>query len=324
MRKRIAFCTGATGQDFSHLAELLLEKEYKVYGMVRRVSTPRFDNIRHIINDIEIVQGDLTDQNSLDYLVRKIEPDEIYNLGAMSQVHVSFSQPELTMNVDGLGPLRLMESMRKFHPTAKFYQASTSEMFSGDPSQAPQDENTPLSPRSPYGIAKLFAHHCVRIYRESYGLFTCAGILFNHEGPRRGIEFVTRKITNYVGNISHWHDDETPKLKLGNLASSRDWGYAGDYVRGMWLMLQQEKPDDFVLATGETHTIREFLREAFSYIEEDMWKFIEIDETLLRPNEVHVLCGNPAKAKRVLGWQPTVGFEELVKIMVEADIEAAR
>ena len=312
-----AIITGITGQDGSYLAELLLDKGYDVYGLVRRLSTPNITRIEHIISEIELVEGDLTDQSSLDYAMRRVKPDEVYNLAAQSFVGTSWTQPVLTGDVTGLGVIRVLESVRNNCPDSRVYQASSSEMF-GKVIETPQNENTPFYPRSPYGFAKVYGYWACINYRESYGMHVSNGILFNHESPRRGIEFVTRKITDAVARIKLGMIDE---LRLGNLDAKRDWGYAGDYVEAMWLMLQQEEPDDYVIATGETHSVREFVEQAFESVGLDWEKYVVIDPKFVRPAEVELLLGDASKAKRILGWEPKVKFEELVSMMVKADIE---
>ncbi|MBM3278478.1 MAG: GDP-mannose 4,6-dehydratase [Candidatus Handelsmanbacteria bacterium] len=309
--------TGITGQDGSYLAEFLLEKGYRVCGLVRRSSTINLERIRHIQDHLEIVSGDLLDQNSLVAALTKAQPDEVYNLGAQSFVPVSFEQPLLTGEITALGVPRLLEAIRTANPKIRFYQASTSELF-GKVRETPQTENTPFYPRSPYGVAKAYAHWITINYRESYDLYACAGILFNHESPRRGLEFVTRKITHGVARIKLGLDRE---LRLGNLEARRDWGFAGDYVEAMWLMLQQEQPDDFVIATGEDHTIREFCEVAFARAGLNWQDHVVVDERFFRPAEVHILRGDPGKASRVLGWKPKVTFAELVGMMVDRDLE---
>lgn len=317
MAKKKAFITGVTGQDGSYLSEFLLSKDYEVYGMVRRASVERFDRIEHIKDRMHLVQGDLTDQSSLDEAVKTIMPDEIYNLAAQSFVPTSWNQPTLTGEVTGMGATRLLESVRKIKPDARFYQASSSEMF-GKVREVPQDELTPFHPRSPYGVAKVYAHFITVNYRESYNMYACSGILFNHESPRRGLEFVTRKITNGVARIKLGLMNE---LRLGNLDAKRDWGFAGDYVEAMWLMLQQDEPDDFVVATGETHSVREFVELAFGAAGLDWKKYVVIDPKFIRPAEVELLIGSPKKAKEKLGWTPKVDFEELVRRMYESDLD---
>jgi GDPmannose 4,6-dehydratase len=320
MRK--AFITGITGQDGRHLAEFLHGKGYKVYGMMKGQNNPRAEMLRDEFPFIEIVPGDLTDLTSLVTALEYVQPDEFYNLGAISFVAMSFNQAELTANVTGLGVLRALEAVRMVggaqNNPIRFYQASSSEMF-GKVREVPQTEMTPFHPRSPYGVAKVFGHNITMNYRESYGLYACSGILFNHEGPRRGLEFVTRKITNTAARIKLGVDKE---LVLGNTDAKRDWGYAGDYVKAMWLMLQQDEPDDYVIATGETHSIEEFLTLAFDKVGLGDWRpYVRHDAKFLRPAEVDLLIGDPAKAKAKLGWQPEVNFEQLVSMMVEHDLE---
>jgi GDPmannose 4,6-dehydratase len=320
MRK--AFITGITGQDGRHLAEFLHGKGYKVYGMMKGQNNPRAEMLRDEFPFIEIVPGDLTDLTSLVTALEYVQPDEFYNLGAISFVAMSFNQAELTANVTGLGVLRALEAVRMVggaqNNPIRFYQASSSEMF-GKVREVPQTEMTPFHPRSPYGVAKVFGHHITMNYRESYGLYACSGILFNHEGPRRGLEFVTRKITNTAARIKLGVEKE---LVLGNTDAKRDWGYAGDYVKAMWLMLQQDEPDDYVIATGETHSIEEFLTLAFDKAGLGDWRpYVRHDAKFLRPAEVDLLIGDPAKAKAKLGWQPEVNFEQLVAMMVEHDLE---
>jgi GDPmannose 4,6-dehydratase len=320
MRK--AFITGITGQDGRHLAEFLHGKGYKVYGMMKGQNNPRAEMLRDEFPFIEIVPGDLTDLTSLVTALEYVQPDEFYNLGAISFVAMSFNQAELTANVTGLGVLRALEAVRMVggaqNNPIRFYQASSSEMF-GKVREVPQTELTPFHPRSPYGVAKVFGHNITMNYRESYGLYACSGILFNHEGPRRGLEFVTRKITNTAARIKLGVEKE---LVLGNTDAKRDWGYAGDYVKAMWLMLQQDEPDDYVIATGETHSIEEFLTLAFDKVGLGDWKpYVRHDAKFLRPAEVDLLIGDPAKAKAKLGWQPEVNFEQLVAMMVEHDLE---
>jgi GDPmannose 4,6-dehydratase len=315
-----ALITGITGQDGSYLAELLLEKGYEVFGIVRRSSVKKFDRIETIIDDIELVEGDLTDQSSLDSVIHAVQPDEVYNLAAQSFVPVSWNQPVLTGDVTGLGVIRILEAIRKHRPTAKFLQASSSEMF-GKVRETPQTEKTAFYPRSPYGAAKVFGHYITVNYRESYGLFACSAMGFNHESPRRGMEFVTRKVTHQVARIKC---GLARKLMMGNLDAKRDWGFAGDYVHAMWLMLQQAEPEDYVLATGKTHSIRDLLEIAFSAVGLDWQDYVEIDPKLIRPAEVDVLSGDATKAWEKLGWKPRVGFEELIKMMVQADLEAVQ
>ncbi|MBZ0221338.1 MAG: GDP-mannose 4,6-dehydratase [Candidatus Methylomirabilis sp.] len=312
-----ALITGITGQDGSYLAEFLLSKGYEVYGMVRRSSIDKFERIEHIREKVRLVQGDLMDQSSLDEAVKGIMPDEIYNLAAQSFVPTSWNQPTLTGEFTGLGTTRVLEAIRRIKPDTRFYQASSSEMF-GKVREVPQNELTPFHPRSPYGVAKVYGHYITVNYRESYDIFACSGILFNHESPRRGLEFVTRKITNGAARIKLGLATE---LRLGNLDAKRDWGFAGDYVESMWMMLQQGAPDDYVVATGDTHTVREFVELAFDRAGLDWKKHVVIDPAFFRPAEVELLVGDPAKAKAVLGWKPRVSFEELVRMMVDADIE---
>jgi GDPmannose 4,6-dehydratase len=314
---RKAFITGITGQDGSYLAEILLEKGYEVYGMVRRSSSFNTARIDHIFGDVELVFGDLTDASSLNQLMRTIRPDEVYNLGAQSHVRVSFDIPEYTADVDALGTLRLLDAIREEGVQCRFYQASSSEMF-GKVAEVPQKETTPFHPRSPYGVGKVFSYWITRNYREAYRMFAVNGILFNHESPRRGPTFVTRKVTRAVGAILRGEQNE---LYLGNLDAKRDWGFARDYMEGAWRMLQAEDPDDFVLATGETHSIRELLDEAFGYAGLDWEQYVKIDERYFRPAEVDLLIGDYSKAKEKLGWEPTVRFQELIRMMVDHDRE---
>lgn len=312
-----AVITGITGQDGSYLAELLLDKGYDVYGLVRRLSTPNITRIEHIICDIELVEGDLTDQSSMENIMHRINPDEVYNLAAQSFVGTSWTQPVLTGDVTGLGVVRLLESVRHNCPDSHVYQASSSEMF-GKVSESPQNEKTKFHPRSPYGFAKVYGYWACINYRESYGMHISNGILFNHESPRRGIEFVTRKITDAAARIKLGMANE---LRLGNLDAKRDWGYAGDYVEAMWLILQQEEPDDYVIATGEAHSVREFVERAFDSVGLDWEKYVVVDPKFVRPAEVELLLGDASKAKRVIGWEPKVTFEELVTMMVEAEMK---
>jgi GDPmannose 4,6-dehydratase len=314
--RRRALVTGITGQDGSYLAEFLLEKDYDVFGLVRRSSTVNFERIEHIQDDINLLSGDLLDQNSLMFAIDKAQPQEVYNLGAQSFVPASWEQPLLTGEITGLGTTRLLEAIRSTDPSIRFYQASTSELF-GKVQESPQSETTPFYPRSPYGVSKMYAHWITINYRESYDLFACAGILFNHESPRRGLEFVTRKISNGVARIKHGLTD---KLALGNLDARRDWGFAGDYVRAMWMMLQENSPDDYVIATGHDRTIREFCEVAFCVADLDWEDHVVIDERFLRPAEVEILTGDPTKAQEALGWRPEVSFEEMVRLMVENDL----
>jgi len=315
-----ALITGITGQDGSYLAEFLLEKGYRVIGMVRRTSTLNFQRIRHIQNQIELVQGDLLDEISLITILHEHRPDEVYNLAAQSFVQTSWQQPVFTGKVTALGVTRLLDAVRTVDKNIRFYQASSSEMF-GKVRSVPQDENTPFYPRSPYGVAKVYAHWITINYRESYDLFACSGILFNHESPRRGLEFVTRKVTNGAARIKLGMADE---LRLGNLEAQRDWGYAGDYVEAMWLMLQQDTPDDYVVGTGETHSVRELCQAAFSYLDLDWEKYVVQDPKFYRPAEVDLLISDASKARRILGWQPKVSFEKLVQMMVDSDLEALK
>jgi GDPmannose 4,6-dehydratase len=317
---RKAFITGITGQDGSYLAELLLEKGYEVHGLVRRSSSFNTWRIDHIRDRIALHYGDLVDQNSLLRTLSAVAPDEVYNLAAQSHVKVSFEMPEYTTDVTGQGVLRLLDAVHDLKLPARVYQAGSSEMF-GLVQETPQSERTPFYPRSPYGVSKVFGHWMAVNYRESYGIHVSNGILFNHESPRRGENFVTRKITMGLAAIKQGRAKE---LRLGNLDAKRDWGFAGDYVEAMWRMLQQEKPDDYVIATGETHSVREFVEESFGYAGLDWKKHVVIDEKYFRPAEVDLLLGDPTKAKKALGWQPKVGFKELVKLMVDADMEGQR
>jgi GDPmannose 4,6-dehydratase len=320
MGRKRALITGITGQDGSYLAEFLLEKGYEVIGMVRRTSTINFERIRHIQDRITLVQGDLLDQSSLIDILREHRPHEVYNLAAQSFVPTSFKQPVLTGEFTALGVTRLLEAIRLVDPTIRFYQASSSEMF-GKVREVPQNENTPFHPRSPYGVAKVYAHWITVNYRESYGMFAVSGICFNHESPRRGLEFVTRKITYTAAKIKLGLAHE---LRLGNLEARRDWGYAPDYVQAMWLMLQQDEPEDYVIATGETHSVREFVELAFDYLGLDWKKYVVVDPALYRPADVDLLVGDATKARTKLGWAPSVTFEQLVKIMVDADLELVK
>ena len=362
MKKAIIF--GITGQDGSYLAELLIERGYSVTGITRRVSVPTLDRISHILPKIKIVEGDITDAFSVSNVIKEEEPDEIYNLAAQSHVGTSFKQPSLTWDVTAGGVMNILEAIRysSRKDDIKFYQASSSEMFGKNYNLREgfaemikyQDEKTPFMPQSPYAIAKLAAHHLVRNYRDSYGIFACSGILFNHESERRGEKFVTRKITKWIGEFVRWHQENPtvfqncqlqeyenldtdyiytegksgpkfPKLRLGNLDAKRDWGHAEDYVRGMWQMVQHETPNDYVVATGETHSVREFLDIAFRHIGIDDWQhLVVIDPEFYRPAEVDYLLGIPAKAKRVLGWEPHISFEQLVERMVDSDVETTR
>lgn len=320
-----ALITGITGQDGRHLAELLLEKDYEVYGLIRGQHNPKRAIVEAEVPGARLLEGDLTDQVSLISAIQKCQPDEVYNLGAMSFVSLSWNQPELTGNVTGLGALRVLEAIRNVQGSnssagntsgIRFYQASSSEMFGAAP--APQSESTLFHPRSPYGVAKVFAHHITVNYRESYAMFACSGILFNHEGPRRGPEFVTRKISKAVARIKLGLQE---RLTLGNIESKRDWGYAGDYVEAMWLMLQQERPDDFVIGTGQCHSVRDFAEAAFKCVGLEWEQYVDLDTSLLRPAEVDVLQGDASKARKALGWSPKVNFDGLVSLMVEKDLE---
>ncbi len=313
---KVALITGITGQDGSYLAEFLLEQGYRVIGMTRRSSTLNFERIAHIQDKIELVAGDLLDQTSLQSVLQETRPDEVYNLAAQSFVQTSFSQAVLTGETTALGVTRLLDAIRHCVPDARFYQASSSEMF-GKVQEVPQRESTPLYPRSPYGVAKVYGHWLTVNYRESYNMHANSGILFNHESPRRGLEFVTRKITNTVASIHHGLAKE---LRLGNLDAQRDWGFARDYVRAMWMMLQQESPGDFVVATGETHEVREFAKLAFEAVDLDWEKYVVIDERFMRPAEVDLLVGDPSKAQNVLGWRRETSFQQLVSMMVESDV----
>jgi len=320
-----ALITGITGQDGSYLAELLLEKGYQVWGIIRRSSSFHTGRIDHLYKDphenpqLRLVYGDLTDGSNLSTIINKIKPDEVYNLGAQSHVRVSFDMPIYTVNADAIGTLRLLEAIRSSDKPVKFYQASSSEMY-GKAVEIPQTEKTPFHPRSPYGCAKLYSFWQTVNYREAYGLFACNGILFNHESPRRGETFVTRKITRAATRIKLGLQD---KLYLGNLDAKRDWGFAGDYVEAMWLMLQQDKPDDFVIATGECHSVREFVEAAFGHLDLDWHKYVEIDPRYFRPSEVDHLQGDASKAKQILNWKPKVSFSDLVRMMVDADMRSA-
>jgi GDPmannose 4,6-dehydratase len=366
MTNRIALITGITGQDASYLSELLLNKDYKVYGIKRRSSTDTTWRISHLFNNpnFEVMEGDITDMSSVTSIVSKIKPDELYNLAAMSHVYTSFEQPAYTFNVNAKGPLYLLESIRHFSPATKFYQASTSELFGNnydvdETGKKYQDENTKLSANSPYSLAKLTAHYLVELYHKSYGIYACAGILHNHESPRRGEEFVTRKITQWIGNFVKWRNKcsnggilvasyskdwlvfdkeeiylagrlnkeqgfQFPRLRLGNLNAYRDWGHSKDYVEAMYLMMQQEKPDIFVISTDKAHSVKDFCKLAFSHININNWEdYIIIDPKFYRPLEVDYLCGRSTKARETLKWEPKISFEELVKEMVDSDIERA-
>jgi GDPmannose 4,6-dehydratase len=315
---KTALVTGITGQDGSYLAELLLEKGYRVVGMTRRTSTEVHERIEHIVDDVEILSGDLLDQSSITSIVNDVSPDEIYNLAAQSFVPASWRQPVLTGEFTALGVTRVLEAIRQVNPSIRFYQASSSEMF-GNTVESPQNEKTAFYPRSPYGVAKVYAHWITVNYRESYGLFACSGICFNHESPRRGKEFVTRKISDGVARIKLGLAHE---LRLGNLDAHRDWGYAGDYVRAMWMMLQRDEPDDYVIATGRAHSVRDFARIAFEVAGLGSYEpYVVVDPRFVRPAEVDRLIGDASKAKRTLGWDPHVSFERLVAMMVESDIK---
>lgn len=315
-----ALITGITGQDGSYLAEYLLGKGYKVFGLTRRSSTVVTDRISHLTDKVALISGDLLDQPSLVEAMEIAQPDEIYNLAAQSFVQTSWNQPVLTAEFTATGVTRVLEAMKKVAPKARFYQASSSEMF-GKVQAVPQVEGTPFYPRSPYGVAKLYGHWITINYRESFNLHASSGILFNHESPRRGIEFVTRKITHHVAMIKNGLANE---LRLGNLDARRDWGFAGDYVEAMWLMLQQDRPDDYVIATNETHTVQEFVELAFGFADLDWKKYVKIDERFMRPAEVDLLIGDPAKAKKVLKWEPKTSFKELVKMMVDSDLSLVK
>lgn len=315
-----ALITGITGQDGSYLADFLLAQGYDVVGMVRRTSTINFHRIAHIQNKINLVSGDLLDQVSMIHILEEHRPDEVYNLAAQSFVQTSWNQPVFTGEVTALGVTRLLDAIRTVDPKTRFYQASSSEMF-GKVVEVPQKESTPLYPRSPYGVAKVYGHWITINYRESYDMHATSGILFNHESPRRGLEFVTRKITHHVAKIKMGLTNE---LRLGNLDSRRDWGFAGDYVKAMWLMLQQDNPDDYVVATGETHSVEEFLNEAFGCVDLDWHDYVVQDPRFMRPAEVDLLVGDPSKAGRDLGWEPVVTFSQLVKMMVDADLKLVK
>jgi len=322
LTQKTALITGITGQDGSYLAEFLLEKGYHVVGMVRRSSTVNFDRIAHLQEKetLDIVQGDLLDQMSLIDILRETRPSEVYNLAAQSFVPTSWRQPVLTGEFTALGVTRMLDAIRIVNPEIRFYQASSSEMF-GKVVEVPQTEKTPFYPRSPYGVAKVYGHWITINYRESYNLFACSGILFNHESPRRGLEFVTHKVTNAAARIKLGLQQE---VRLGNLEARRDWGYAGDYVRAMWLMLQQDQPDDYVIASGQTHSVRELCDVAFSYLDMNYEDYVVIDEKFYRPAEVDLLVGDAGKGKKQLGWEPTISFKELIAMMVEADLAVLR
>jgi GDPmannose 4,6-dehydratase len=314
-----ALITGITGQDGSYLAELLLAKGYKVYGLVRRSSTINIERIAHILKDITLLSGDLLDQTSIANAIRQSQPDEIYNLAAQSFVATSWNQPELTGQFTALGVTRILEAVKTENPKIRFYQASSSEMFGSTP--PPQNEQTAFHPRSPYGVSKVYGHYATINYRESYGMFACSGILFNHESPRRGLEFVTRKVSNAVAQIKLGLLD---KMTIGNLEAKRDWGYAGDYVRAMWMMLQEDRPQDWVIATGDSRSVRELVDVAFKIVGLNYHDYITIDPALLRPAEVDYLCGDSSRAREALGWAPEVHFEQLVQAMVEEDLRRNR
>jgi GDPmannose 4,6-dehydratase len=317
MAQKVALITGITGQDGSYLAEFLLSKGYRVCGMVRRASVENFERINHIRGKIELFQGDLLDQYSLISVLKEVRPTELYNLAAQSFVPTSWNQPVLTSEFTALGVTRMLESIRLVDPSIRFYQASSSEMY-GRVREVPQGELTPFYPRSPYGVAKVYGHYITVNYRESYDLFAVSGILFNHESPRRGLEFVTRKVTDGVARIKLGLAQE---LRLGNLEARRDWGFAGDYVEAMWLMLQQNEPDDYVIATGETHTVQRLVEVAFSHAGLDWQRYVKLDPKFLRPAEVDLLIGDPSKAQKKLGWKPKVSFEHMIQMMVDADVE---
>jgi GDPmannose 4,6-dehydratase len=318
MAKRTALITGITGQDGSYLAEFLLEKGYRVAGTVRRSSSENFSRIDHIREKVWLEQADLLDQYSLLDVIKRVEPDEVYNLAAMSFVPTSWTQPVLTTEFDAVGVTRILEAIRLANPSIRFYQASSSEMF-GKVREVPQRESTAFHPRSPYGVAKVYGHYITVNYRESYGLFACSGILFNHESPRRGLEFVTRKVTDGVARVKLGLADD---LRLGNLEARRDWGFAGDYVKAMWLMLQQEQADDYVVATGEQHTVGELVEIAFAHVGLDWQKYVRQDPAFYRPAEVDTLLGDASKARDELGWEPECSFEQLVQMMVDSDLAA--
>jgi GDPmannose 4,6-dehydratase len=317
---KVALITGITGQDGSYLAEFLLSKEYKVYGVIRRSSTINFERLDHLQDQIELIPGDLLDQNSLISALKQSHPQEVYNLASQSFVPTSWNQPVLTGEFTALGVTRMLEAVRVVDPGIRFYQASSSEMF-GMVRESPQTEKTPFYPRSPYGVAKLYGHWITVNYRESYDLYACSGILFNHESPRRGIEFVSRKVTYGAARIKMGLQQ---KLKIGNVEAERDWGFAGDYVQAIWMMLQRDEPDDYVIATGVTHTVRRLLEIAFGCLDLDYREFIEMDPALLRPAEVFHLLGDSSKAARELGWKPKVSFEQLITMMVEEDMAKLR
>ncbi|MCQ6274864.1 GDP-mannose 4,6-dehydratase [Bacillus sp. V3B] len=314
---KTALITGITGQDGSYLAEFLLSKGYKVYGLKRRTATPNVGNIKHLLDQIELISGDLLDLPSLMKAIKISSPDEVYNLAAQSFVADSWEQSIYTGEATALSVTNMLEAIKLTNPDIRFYQASSSEMF-GKVVEIPQKETTPFYPRSPYAVAKVYGHWITVNYRESYDMYTCSGILFNHESPRRGLQFVTRKVTDAVARIKLGLQKE---LRLGNLDAKRDWGYAGDYVKAMWMMLQQDEPNDFVIATGETHSVKELVEVAFNYVDLDWEKYVVQDPKLIRPAEVDLLLGNPQKAKEKLGWKPEVSFEELVKMMIDSDLK---
>ena len=316
MDKR-ALVTGITGQDGSYLAEFLLGKGYHVVGMVRRASVERFERIEQLRDRVELIQGDLTDQSSLDIAVRDLQPDEVYNLAAQSFVPTSWNQPVMTGDVTGMAVTRILEAVKKYRPEARFYQASSSEMF-GKVLETPQTERTPFYPRSPYGVSKVYGHYITVNYRESYGMFACSGILFNHESERRGLEFVSRKVSDGVARIVA---GKAKRLKMGNLDARRDWGFAGDYVDAMWRMLQRDQPGDYVVATGVSHSVRDLVEVAFRCVGLDWQEYVDIDSKFIRPAEVDTLVGDASRAREEIGWEPTVSFEQLVEMMVRADLK---
>jgi len=320
MSKKVALITGITGQDGSYLAELLLEKGYKVYGMVRRASVENYERINHLKGKVDLIQGDLLDPYSLISILKESKPTEVYNLAAQSFVPTSWNQPVLTSEFTALGATRLLEAIRLVNKDIRFYQASSSEMY-GKVRETPQSELTPFYPRSPYGVAKVYGHYITVNYRESYDLFATSGILFNHESPRRGLEFVTRKVTDGVARIKLGLSKE---LRLGNLDAKRDWGFAGDYVKAMWLMLQQDKADDYVVATGKTHTVEYLVETAFKCADLDWKNFVKVDPAFFRPAEVDLLVGDASKAEKELGWKPEVSFEQMIDMMVKTDLERLR
>lgn len=320
MNQKRALVTGITGQDGSYLAEFLLSKEYEVFGLVRRTSILNFERIKHIQDRIKLISGDLLDQNSLMNAIKESNPDEVYNLASQSFVPASWKQPVFTGEATALGVARMLEAIRAVNLKIKFYQASSSEMF-GKVKEVPQTEKTHFHPRSPYGVAKAYGHWITINYRESYNMFCCSGILFNHESPKRGLEFVTRKVTNTVAKIKLGLTNE---LRLGNLDAKRDWGFAGDYIKAMWLMLQQDEPDDYVISTGLTHSVKDLLQIAFDYVNLNWKDYVIVDPKFVRPAEVKLLLGDPSKARKKLGWKPRINFEELVRMMVDADLEKVK